>query len=89
MTQEDKEFLEKINAYAKKVNPDSDDEDSEMIHVSEQLENLRPIMQEMAMVYQMKVEDVFIKYMDLQSEAVAEEDRKYKAKMGPDFDFKL
>lgn len=86
MTDSDKEFLETINKYAEEVNKDIDPEKT---HVSLQLENLRPIMQKLAMEKSMSVEDVFIKYMDLQSEAVAEADKEYKAKMGPDFDFVL
>ena len=62
MTDKDMIFLGKINDYAEKVLGDIDPQKT---HVSEQLEKLRPIMQELAMEYKMDVEDVFIKYMDL------------------------
>ena len=74
-------FLEKINGYAEKVLGDIDPQKT---HVSEQLEKLRPIMQELAMEYKMDVEDVFIKYMDLASEANVTADAEFKAKYGED-----
>ena len=81
MTAEDMVFLKKINDYAEKVLGDIDPQKT---HVSEQLEKLRPIMQEMAMEYKMNVEDVFIKYMDLASEANVIEDAEFRAKYGED-----
>lgn len=86
MTEQEREFLNKINDYAEQVSPDFD---PEKMHVSEQLEKLRPIMQQLAMENSMSVEDVFIKYMDLHSEAVVEAEKLYKAKMGPDVDLDL
>ncbi len=81
MTAEDAIFLEKINNYAEKVLGDIDPQKT---HVSEQLQKLRPIMQELAMEYKMDVEDVFIKYMDLASEANVTADAEFKAKYGED-----
>ena len=81
MTAEDMEFLGKINDYAEKVLGDIDPQKT---HVSEQLEKLRPIMQNLAMEYKMDVEDVFIKYMDLASEAKAMADAQFRAKYGED-----
>lgn len=81
MTAEDMEFLGKINDYAEKVLGDIDPQKT---HVSEQLEKLRPIMQNLAMEYKMDVEDVFIKYMDLASEANAMADAQFRAKYGED-----
>ena len=75
MTKEDREFLEKIMAYAEEV---MGDVDPEKVRVSEQLEKLRPILQELAMVYKMPVEDVFIKYMDLATEAAIEQNKKFE-----------
>ena len=46
--------------------------------MAEQLEKLRPILQKLAMVYKMPVEDVFIKYMDLATEAALEQNRKFE-----------
>ncbi|MBO4266450.1 MAG: hypothetical protein J5910_04600 [Lachnospiraceae bacterium] len=81
MTAEDMEFLGKINDYAEKVLGDIDPQKT---HVSEQLEKLRPIMQNLAMEYKMDVEDVFIKYMDLASEANATADARFRAQYGED-----
>ena len=79
MTAEDAIFLEKINTYAEKVLGDIDPQKT---HVSEQLEKLRPIMQQLAMEYKMSVEDVFIKYMDLASERSVELERKFQTTVG-------
>ena len=81
MTAEDAKFLEKINEFAEKVLGDIDPQKT---HVSEQLEKLRPVMHTLAMEYQMSVEDVFIKYMDLASEANVVADREYREKYGED-----
>ena len=88
MTAEDIVFLGKINKYAEKVMGDIDPQKT---HVSEQLEKLRPIMQELAMEYKMSVEDVFIKYMDLASEANVTADAEFRDKYGEDdvLDIKL
>ncbi len=81
MTSEDAAFLARINEYAEKVLGDIDPQKT---HVSEQLEKLRPIMQELAMEYKMSVEDVFIKYMDLASEANVTADAEFRDKYGED-----
>lgn len=65
MTNEDREFLNTIMNYADKVMPDID---PQKVRVSEQLEKLRPILQELAIKNKMSVEDTFIKYMDLATE---------------------
>ena len=74
MTQEDREFLGKITAYADKVMGDID---PEKVRISEQLDKLRPVLQELAMIHKMPVEDVFIKYMDLATEAAIEKNNKF------------
>ena len=81
MTAEDMEFLGKINEFAEK---ELGDIDPQKTHVSEQLEKLRPIMQKLAMEHGMPVEDVFIKYMDLASEANVTADKEFRAKYGED-----
>ena len=53
------------------------DVDPEKVRVSEQLEKLRPVLQELAMIHKMPVEDVFIKYMDLATEAAVEKNNKF------------
>lgn len=86
MSNEDMIFLGKINKYAEEVLGNID---PQKVQVSFQLEKLRPIMQQLAMEYSMPVEDVFIKYMDLASEAGVKAQEDFKAKMGPDFDFEI
>lgn len=79
MTAEDREFLNTIQSYADEVLADVD---PEKVQVSEQLQRLRPILQELAMKHKMNVEDVFIKYMDLATEKAIEYDQKIKADFG-------
>ena len=86
MTAQDREFLDRINKYAEEVLKDIDPQTT---HVSEQLNKLRPVMEELALENAMSVEDVFIKYMDLASEQGVEAENKYREDLGPDFDFKL
>ena len=81
MTAEDAIFLQKINDFAEK---ELKDIDPQKTHVSMQLEKLRPIMQQLAMEYKMPVEDVFIKYMDLASEANVAADAEFRSKYGED-----
>jgi len=76
MTKEDREFLNRINDYANEVLGDIDPQKTQ---VSVQLQKLRPIMQTLAMEMQMPVEDIFIKYMDLASEAGVERERDLQA----------
>lgn len=79
MTQEDRELLNRINDYADKV---LDNINPQNTRVGFQLEKLRPIMQEIAMEKSMPVEEVFIKYMDLASEASVELERKFQSTLG-------
>lgn len=74
MTREDRDFLDKINDYANEVMADID---PEKVKISEQIENLRPILQELAIIHKMAVEDVFIKYMDLATEAAVEKNNQF------------
>ena len=75
MTKEDREFLGKIMAYADEV---MGDVDPEKVRISEQLDKLRPVLQELAMIHKMPVENVFIKYMDLATEAALEKNKKFE-----------
>ena len=86
MTAQDREFLDRINKYAEEVLKDIDPQNT---HVSEQLEKLRPVMDELAGEMNLPIEDVFIKYMDLASEQGVEAENKYREDLGPDFDFKI
>ncbi len=78
MTSEDREFLDTIMNYADEVMPDID---PQKVRVSEQIEKLRPILQELAMKHKMSVEDTFIKYMDLATEHAI----KYQNQMNEQF----
>lgn len=84
MTTQDMAFLNKINAYAEKVLADIDPQKT---HVSTQLEKLRPIMEELSKEMNMPLDEVFIKYMDLASEAKVIAENDMKSKMGEAFNF--
>lgn len=73
MTDENKALLERINAYAENVLGDID---PQKVQVSVQLEKLRPVMEEIAKEKGMNLEEVFILYMDLQSEASVSTNKK-------------
>ena len=79
MTSEDRQFLNKINEYADKVMPDINPQE---VRISEQLEKLRPVLQELAMSEKKPVEEIFIKYMDLATEHSIE----YEQKMNQEYD---
>lgn len=75
MTDENRRILERINSYAESVLGEID---PQKVPVSVQLEKLKPIMEEIAAEKAMKLEDVFILYMDLQSEASCVTNQKLK-----------
>ena len=75
MTDENRKLLEHINAYAENVLGEID---PQKIQVSVQLEKLKPVMEEIAAERNMSLEDVFILYMDLQSEASCATNQKLK-----------
>lgn len=66
MTEEHRKILNRINSYSEKVLGDID---PQKVPVSMQLEKLKPIMEEIAAEKNMSLTDVFILYMDIQSEA--------------------
>ena len=76
MTDEQRKILERINNYANEVMGDID---PQKVPVSTQLQNLRPIMEEISKEMNMSLEDFFILYMDLQSEASCLSDQKLRA----------
>jgi len=78
MTTEDREFLQTIMDYADEVMPDID---PQKVRISEQIDKLRPVLQELAMKHKMSVEDTFIKYMDLATEHAI----KYQNQMNEQF----
>ncbi|MBO4292763.1 MAG: hypothetical protein J5898_12715 [Lachnospiraceae bacterium] len=73
MTDEHRKILERINKYAEK---ELGDIDPQKVPVSFQLEKLKPVMQEIAAEKGMALEDLFILYMDIQSEASCASDQK-------------
>lgn len=79
MKKEDRELLNKINDYANIV---LDGVDPQKVQVSFQLDKLKPIMVEIATETNMSVEEVFIKYMDLASEASVENESVFQEEMG-------
>lgn len=76
---QDKAMLDRINAYAEQVLGDIDPQKT---RISFQLDKLKPIMQEIADEKGSKLEDIFIKYMDLASIVSA----KQNAMLKEDFD---
>lgn len=75
MTDENRKLLERINAYAENVLGEIDPQKTQ---VSVQLEKLRPVMEEIAAERNIPLEDMFILYMDLQSEASCVTNQKLK-----------
>lgn len=88
LSKEDKELLNKISAYSEKVLGEID---PQKVRISEQLEALKPIMQELAKERGVSVEDIFIKYMDLTSMVLAKKEELFKQDMQnmDTLDFKL
>ncbi len=75
MTDEHRKILERINAYANEVMGDID---PQKVQVSVQLDKLKPIMETIAKEQNMSLEDFFILYMDIQSEASCLTDQKMR-----------
>ena len=78
MTDENRKIWERISAYAEEVLKDIDPQKTQ---VSVQLDALRPVMEEIAKEKNMSLEDVFILYMDLASEAGVEAEAKFQMDM--------
>ena len=75
MTDENRKILERINAYAENTLGEID---PQKVQVSVQLEQLKPVMEEIAAEKGISLEDMFILYMDLQSEASRATNQKLK-----------
>jgi hypothetical protein len=75
MTDEELKMLKRINDYAEKELADIDPQKTP---VSFQLEKLRPVMEEIAAEKGCDLQDIFISYMDLASEAAASRDAKMR-----------
>ncbi len=75
MTEENKKILERINNYAETALGEIDPQKTP---ISLQLEKLRPVMQEIAAEKNVSLEEIFILYMDLASEASVATNEKLK-----------
>ncbi len=75
MTEENKKILARINSYAEKTLGEID---PQKVQVSAQLEKLKPIMEEIAKEKGISLEEMFILYMDLQSEAACLTQKKFE-----------
>ncbi|MBQ1172409.1 MAG: hypothetical protein IIX48_07420 [Lachnospiraceae bacterium] len=73
MTEQDKEFLDRITSYANDVCKDIDPQKTQ---ISVQLERLMPVLQDIAKENNQAPEDVFIRYMDLANEAMVLTEQK-------------
>ncbi len=86
MTEENKKLLQRINAYAENVLGEID---PQKVPVSAQLEKLKPILTEIAQEKNITLEDMFILYMDLQTEGSLASQKKLEDSLqdlndGPD-----
>lgn len=79
MTDENRQLLARINSYAETVLGDID---PQKVQVSLQLEKLKPIMEEIAKERGVSLEDIFILYMDLQTEASVASEQKLRSELG-------
>lgn len=78
LKEDDKELLSRITAFSAKVLGDID---PQKVRISEQLEKLKPVMEELAKERGSSVEDIFIKYMDLASLVSAKKNEQFKSDM--------
>ena len=79
MTKEEQKFLDRINEYADKVLGHITPQKTQ---VGYQLEQIKPVMEEIAKEEGTTVESVFIRYMDLASERSVDLERKFQSTMG-------
>ena len=76
MTAEDKKFLDRITEFSNEVMKDIDP-DPTVTPISEQIEYLRPVMEDISKESGTPLEEVFIRYMDLASEAGAKKAKDF------------
>lgn len=72
------EILDRINTYADEVLKDVNPEHS---RVSDRLAALRPMMEQLAQEYHKSLAEIFVIYMDTNTETAAEEEKDYQRKM--------
>lgn len=78
MTAENKAVWERINTFAEVALKDIDPQKTQ---VSVQLDALRPVLEEISKEKGISLEDMFILYMDLASEAGVEAEAKFQEEM--------
>ncbi len=76
LIEDDKDLLNRISAYSARVIGEVEPGE---VRISQQLEVLKPVMQEIADEKKIPLEDIFIKYMDLASLVLAKKDQQFKA----------
>ena len=75
LSEEDKDILNRISAYSASVIGEVEPGE---VRISEQLEVLKPVMQEIADEKKIPLEDIFIRYMDLASLVLPKKDQQFK-----------
>lgn len=75
MTKQQQRIFTRITDYAESK---LENIDPEKTRISEQLDILKPVMEEIAAAESMTLEEVFILYMDLANDAAVERDKKFK-----------
>lgn len=79
LTEQDKKtILDRVNAFADSVLPERD---PSKVPIRVQLAALKPEMERLAEEFQLSVEDIFIVYMDMNTETVANEEAKMQAEL--------
>lgn len=80
LTKQDKKtILDRVNAFADSVLPERD---PSKVPIRVQLAALKPEMERLANEFQLSVEDIFIVYMDMNTETVANEEAKMQSELG-------
>lgn len=83
--QDKKAILNRVNVYDDTVLPERD---PSKVPIRVQLDALKPEMEKLAEEFNVSVEDIFIAYMDMNTETVAEADAKIQEQLDY-MDFKL
>lgn len=79
MENKEQYIYDEVTKYADTV---LDGIDPQKVQISFQLEKLKPKMQELADELGMKIEDIFITYMDKASDASVDKEKKFQSTMG-------
>ncbi len=76
--QNKKTILDRVNNYADSVLPERD---PSKVPIRVQLDALKPEMEKLAKEFNLSVEDIFITYMDMNTETVVKADAKLQAQL--------